>query len=89
MSAADAGSRARAVPEGVNLPMDGISIPLTGRNSLMDWGLWLLLIGLIARISGWSSAGKNKGRLLPQKGVQIQNGPNRTEDLCADRCAQG
>lgn len=45
---ADAGSRARAVPEGVNLPMDGISIPLTGRNSLMDWGLWLLLIGLIA-----------------------------------------
>ena len=35
-------------PEGVNLPMDGISIPLTGRNSLMDWGLWLLLIGLIA-----------------------------------------
>lgn len=28
--------------------MDGISIPLTGPNSLMDWGLWLLLIGLIA-----------------------------------------
>ena len=28
--------------------MDGISIPLTGRNSLMDWGLWLLLIGLLA-----------------------------------------
>lgn len=28
--------------------MDGISIPLTVRNSLMDWGLWLLLIGLIA-----------------------------------------
>lgn len=28
--------------------MDGISIPLTGQNSLMDWGLWLLLIGLIA-----------------------------------------
>lgn len=28
--------------------MDGISIPLTGWNSLMDWGLWLLLIGLIA-----------------------------------------
>ena len=28
--------------------MDGISIPLTGRNSLMAWGLWLLLIGLIA-----------------------------------------
>lgn len=28
--------------------MDGISIHLTGRNSLMDWGLWLLLIGLIA-----------------------------------------
>ena len=38
-------------PEGVNLPMDGISIPLTGRNSLMDWGLWLLLIGLIVLIT--------------------------------------
>lgn len=28
--------------------MDLFPIQLTGRNSLMDWGLWIILIGLVA-----------------------------------------
>ena len=28
--------------------MDKLSVSMTGQNSVMDWGLWLLLIGLVA-----------------------------------------
>ncbi len=28
--------------------MDKLSVSMTVQNSVMDWGLWLLLIGLVA-----------------------------------------
>ena len=28
--------------------MDKLSVSMTGQNSVMDWVLWLLLIGLVA-----------------------------------------
>lgn len=28
--------------------MDKLSVSMIGQNSVMDWGLWLLLIGLVA-----------------------------------------
>lgn len=28
--------------------MDKLAFSMTGRNSFMDWGLWLLLIALVA-----------------------------------------
>ena len=28
--------------------MENFAIALTGRNSVMDWGLWLILIALVA-----------------------------------------
>ena len=28
--------------------MDKLSVSMTAQNSVMDWGLWLLLIGLVA-----------------------------------------
>ena len=28
--------------------MDKLSVSMTGQNSVMDWGLWLVLIGLVA-----------------------------------------
>ena len=40
--------KARETYAGGQNEMDLFSVQLTGSNSLMDWGLWLVLIGLVA-----------------------------------------
>jgi hypothetical protein len=40
--------KSRAYLEREAASMDKLSVSMTGQNSVMDWGLWLLLIGLVA-----------------------------------------